>query len=376
MRSFDEFDLLLSLRETLAELSFTTPTEIQAEALPRLLNGQSVAGVAQTGSGKTLAYVLPILHLVKSLELAKDGVEEEGSPRAVVVVPSRDLGEQVAKVFKQFTHHTRVRVRTLLGGTASDVARRNVSGAFEVLVATPGRITQFLDRRLISLDDVRFLVFDEADQMLDDGFLNEANRIVEACGEDHQLALFSATISPTVQELIHQLFGDAKVIRAENSDKPVASLKTENRKVINGKRLPLLEKLLKEKYEGGTIFFVNTREQCDELTVALRNLGKECSLYRGEMEKVERRKNLKAFREGKVPYLVATDLAARGLDVPHVGRVVNYHLPRQLDNYLHRAGRTARAGRAGVVINFVTERDEPLIKKLAQRERDGQGHEE
>lgn len=366
MRSFDEFDLLLSLRETLNAQGFKSPTEIQAEALPRLLNGQSVAGVAQTGSGKTLAYVLPILHLVKSLELSGEGVEAEGAPRAVVVAPSRDLGEQVAKVFKVFTHETRVRVRTLLGGVASDVARRNVSGPFEVLVATPGRITQFLDRRLLDLSDVRFLVFDEADQVLDDGFLNEANKIVNACGDDHQLALFSATISPTVQELIHQLFGDTKVIRADNSTQPVATLKTDNRKVVNGKRVPLLEKLLKEKYEGGTILFVNTREQCDELVETMRGLGADCTVYRGEMEKVERRKNLKAFRDGKIPYLIATDLAARGLDVPHVGRVVNYHLPRQHDNYVHRAGRTARAGRAGTVINFVTERDEPLIKKLSK----------
>lgn len=371
MRSFDEFDLLLSLRETLAELKFTIPTEIQTEALPRLLNGQSMAGVAQTGSGKTIAYVLPILHLVKSLELGKDSVEDEASPRALVVVPSRDLGEQVAKVFKLFTHNTRVRVRTLFGGMPSEVARRNVNGAFEVLVATPGRITQFMDRRLIDLRDVRFLVFDEADQMLDDGFLKEAGKINDACSGEHQLALFSATLSPTVQELVHQLFGDAKVIRADDSTRPVASLTTENRKVINGKRLPLLEKLLKEKTEGGTIFFVNTREQCDDLAEEMGKLGATCVLYRGEMEKVERKKNLRAFRDGKVAYLIATDLAARGLDVPHVGRVVNYHLPRQLDNYVHRAGRTARAGRPGTVINFVTERDEPLLKKLAKREQQG-----
>jgi ATP-dependent RNA helicase RhlE len=369
MRSFDEFDLLLSLRETLGELGFTSPTEIQGEALPRLLHGQSMAGVAQTGSGKTIAYVLPILHLVKSLELAKDRIEDEASPRALVVVPSRDLGEQVAKVFKQFTHHTRVRVRTLLGGTSSEVARRNVTGSFEVLVATPGRITQFLDRKLLSLNDVRFLVFDEADQMLGDGFLDEAQKINDACADDHQLALFTATLSDNVQELIHQIFGDAKVVRAEDSNQPVLSLRTDNRKVPYGNRLTLLEKVVKEKVEGGTILFVNTREQCDQLAAEMGKLGQSYALYRGEMEKVERRKNLRAFRDGEASFLIATDLAARGLDVPHVNRVVNYHLPRELDNYLHRAGRTARAGRAGTVINFVTERDEPLLEKIAARDR-------
>ncbi|RYZ96774.1 MAG: DEAD/DEAH box helicase [Proteobacteria bacterium] len=364
MRSFDDIDLILSLRETLVQLGYTKPTEIQARTLPMLIDGKSVAGVAQTGSGKTLAYALPILNLVKTLELAKDPVTEEGTPRAVVVVPSRDLGEQVAKVFKQLTHSTRVRVRTLLGGIASEVGKRNVAGQFEVLVATPGRITQFLDRRLLSLSDVRFLVFDEADQMLDDGFLKTAKRISHECPEERQLALFSATVPPTVQELINQLFGEAKVVRAAHTDRLVATLITDNRQVVNGKRLPLLEKLVKEKLEGGTIIFANTRDQVDAVMEEMTKLGQTCLAYRGEMEKVERRKNLKAFRDGQVDYLVATDLAARGLDVAHVGRVINYHLPRELDNYRHRVGRTARAGRSGVVVNFVTERDAPLMKKI------------
>lgn len=364
MSSFNDFDLLLTLREALAEKGFVKPTEIQNRTMPALLNGKSVAGVAQTGSGKTLAYTLPILHLVKNLENSGDAVSEAGKPRAVVVVPSRELGEQVAKVFKPFTHTTRVRVRSLLGGTSSEVAKRNISGNFEVLVATPGRLVQYMDRRLISLKDVRFLVFDEADQMLDEGFLPDANKIADACPEDRQLALFSATVSPAVQELINQLFTDAKVIRAEGSSRLVDTLKTENRTVVNGKRLPLLVKALAEPVTGGTIIFTNTREQCDQVAEEMKKFGQACVIYRGEMDKAERRRNLKAFRDGEIGYLISTDLASRGLDVEHVGRVINYHLPQQLDNYLHRVGRTARAGRPGLVINFVTERDEALMKKV------------
>lgn len=366
MNSFDDFDLLSSLRQTLAEKGFTKPTEIQFRTMPALLDGKSVAGVAETGSGKTLAYALPLLHLVKGLESGGDAVTETGRPRAVVIVPSRELGEQVSKVFKVFTHATRVRVRTLLGGTTSEVAKRNVAGAFEVLIATPGRLTSYMDRKLVSLKDVRFLVFDEADQMLDEGFLPDAGKIADACPEDRQVALFSATVSEPVQELINQLFGEAKVIRSEGSHRLVSTLKTENLQVINGKRVPLLEKVVAKPVSGGTIIFTNTRDQCDAVAEELKKLGKACVIYRGEMEKVERRKNLREFRDGAVEFLVSTDLGSRGIDVQHVARVINYHLPQQMENYLHRVGRTARAGREGLVLNFVTERDAPLMKQVEE----------
>lgn len=364
MKNFASLSLLPTLQQTLAEKSLVTPTEIQARALPALLEGRSIVGVAETGSGKTLAYALPVLHLLKSLENQGDPVRADAAPRAAVIVPTRELGEQVTRVFKPFTHTTRLRVRSLLGGTDLDVAKRNVSGAFEVLVATPGRLIKLLDRGLVSLTDVRFLVFDEADQLLDQGFLASATQIANACAEGRQMALFSATVSPKVQQLISKLFSDAEVIRSEGSHQVVAGLTTENLQVPDGKRFPLLEGLLSEPVEGGTMLFTNTREQCDKLAAAMKESGYASAVYRGEMDKVERRKNLKLFREGKIQFLISTDLASRGLDVEHVGRVINYHLPQQMENYIHRVGRTARAGRQGLVINFVTERDEAFVAKL------------
>src|SRR5271167_4985147 len=167
MSAFTQFKLLPSIQETLVEKGFTEPTEIQARALPALLGGKSIVGVAETGGGKTLAYALPILHMLKSLENAGDRITVEGQPRAIVVVPTRELGEQVSRVFKPFTHTTRLRVRTLLGGTTFEIARKNVQGSFEVLIATPGRLLKLLDMGLVDLSDIRILVFDEADQMLD-----------------------------------------------------------------------------------------------------------------------------------------------------------------------------------------------------------------
>lgn len=363
-QTFKALDLLPTLQQTLAEKELVRLTEIQASALPALLEGRSVVGVAETGSGKTLAYALPVLHIVKTLENIRFPVQLESQPRAAIIVPTRELGEQVTRVFKPFTHDTRLRVRSLLGGTDLDVAKRNISGAFDVLVATPGRLIQLMDRGLISLNDVRVLVFDEADQMLDQGFLPAAVRIADSCSKGRQMALFSATVNARVQELINRLFTDAEVIRSQGSHQLVKSLTTQTIEVVDGKRFPLLKKLLEKSVEGGTMIFTNTREQCDKLAAEMKKSGHVCAVYRGEMDKIERRKNLKLFREGKIQFLISTDLAARGLDVDHVGRVINYHLPKQIENYIHRVGRTARAGRKGLVFNFVTERDLTFVAKL------------
>ena len=364
MNTFTEFGLLPTLQETLVEKQILRPTEIQARAIPALLGGRSIVGIAETGSGKTLAYALPAMHHIKSLEIAGDAITLSARPRALVVVPTRELGEQVTKAFKPFTHTTRLRVRSVLGGTTTEVAKRGLAGAFEILVATPGRLVQMLERRLVDLDDVQMLILDEADQMLDHGFLPDVTRIIQASPQKRQLALFSATVSPAVEKLIADLFSGAEVIRSAGSHRVVPTLTTLQQLVIDGQRFPLLERLLKKKVEGGTILFTNTREQCDKLADQLAAAKIACVIYRGEMDKVERRQNLKLFREGAVDLLVSTDLASRGLDVDHVGRVINYHLPQQMENYLHRVGRTARAGRPGLVVNFVTERDAPLVSQL------------
>jgi len=364
MNTFTEFGLLTTLQETLVEKQILRPTEIQARAIPALLGGRSIVGIAETGSGKTLAYALPAMHHIKSLEITGDAITLSARPRALVVVPTRELGEQVTKAFKPLTHTTRLRVRSVLGGTTTEVAKRGLAGAFEILVATPGRLVQMLERRLVDLDDVQMLILDEADQMLDHGFLPDVTRIIQASPQKRQLALFSATVSPAVEKLIADLFSGAEVIRSAGSHRVVPTLTTLQQLVIDGQRFPLLERLLKKKVEGGTILFTNTREQCDKLADQLAAAKIACVIYRGEMDKVERRQNLKLFREGAVDLLVSTDLASRGLDVDHVGRVINYHLPQQMENYLHRVGRTARAGRPGLVVNFVTERDAPLVSQL------------
>ena len=325
-----------------------------------------MVGIAETGSGKTLAYVLPVLHLLKSMENDGNKVTDEGSPRALVLVPSRELGEQVSKVFKLLTHDTRVRVRSVLGGTALAVAKENVKGCIEVLVATPGRLEQMIGRRQVSLEDLQILVIDEADVMVDPGFLEVAEKILGACPETMQVALFSATFSADVQKLVSEMFEGIEILRTKRSERVPLGLKTENMNVVDGKRWPLLKKILTEERKGSILIFTNTREQCDVLAELMQKDGLDFVVYRGEMDKVERRKNLNEFRDGIIKILLSTDLASRGLDVEHVDCVINYHMPAHLENYLHRVGRTARAGRTGIAINLITERDAEIVS-LIQR---------
>jgi len=366
--SFSDFPLLPSLQATLAELELTTPTEVQEGAIPELLAGRSLVAVAETGSGKTLAYVLPMLHQLKELESSESRVGASSRPRGVVLVPGRELGEQVGRVFKGFTHGTRVRVRLAVGGTAKQVARQNVAGDFEILVATPGRLEQLLARRELALSDVRIVVFDEADQLLDRGFLPFASRLVRDCRRGVQLAMFSATMKDSLQAVVRELLGDNPLrIATRGSNRTVQTLRTDNRRIEGDQRIEALRKVLAEKPGIGTLLFANTREQCGAIADWLDAEGVAYVAYMGEMDRLQRRRNLARFRSGEVSVMLTTDLGGRGLDIERVERVVNVHLPRDADNYLHRVGRTARAGREGVVVNFVTERDEPLMATLKRR---------
>ncbi|MBL4844859.1 MAG: DEAD/DEAH box helicase [Planctomycetes bacterium] len=373
MPSFSEYTLLPSLLSTLAKQGLKEPTEIQASTIPPQLKGRSVVGVSETGSGKTLAYVLPVLHELKTLETEGDPVSAAGRPRALVLTPGRELGEQVCKVFKGLTHDTRLRVRSVLGGTTKQIARQNVGGLFEVLVATPGRLVQFLDSGQLRLDDVRVLVLDEADQLLDPGFLPTAQRVVRESPPQARLAMFAATLPESLDGPLGELFATEPLrVRTRGSRHGVSTLRTDNQTVSNGKRFELLREVLLKDSSTGTLLFANTRGQCERLAEWLKDEGYAHASYMGQMESKERRANLAAFRSGEVNLLVATDLGGRGLDIDRIDRVINVHLPKDLDNYRHRSGRTARAGRSGLVVNLVTERDLPLIANLKKRE-DGRG---
>lgn len=367
MASFSDFPLLPTLVTSLQEQGITRPTDIQARTLKALLDGRPLVGVSETGSGKTLAYVLPMLHQLKTLELGGSSVTEPGRPRGLVLVPGRELGEQVSKVFKGLTHGTRLRVRTVLGGSKKQIARQNVAGNLEIVVATPGRITQLLDGGQLDLSDVRMVVVDEADEMLDAGFLPTARRILGACRPSRQLVLFSATLPGNLEGIVRDLFSVKPLrVQTSGSQKTVPTLTTENRKVADGNRADVLRQVLAQDRQAGTLLFANTRKQCEGIAQWLQDEGIEFVSYWGQMDRAQRRANLRRFRSGQVKVLLATDLGGRGLDIERVDRVINVHLPHDRANYIHRVGRTARAGRKGLVVNLVTDRDKALMAKIQQ----------
>lgn len=362
--------LLPSLVEGLASQGITQPTEIQTRSVPPQVAGKNVLGVAETGSGKTLAYALPLLHRLKSLENNGQPVRSTSSPRGLVLVPARELGEQVSKVFKSLTHTTRVRVRVALGGSKKKIARENVSGMFEILVATPGRLQQLVESGDLTLSDLRTLVIDEADQMIDPGFLPTAQRLMTKAPAGLQVVLFTATLPQALTKTIQGFFPKPPVhIETQGARKLVATLTTRNVNITNGNRVQPLIDVIKEAPDVGTMLFCNTREQLDKVCGWLTGSQIDHVAYRGQMDRTERRNNLLLFRRGEVNVLVTTDLGGRGLDIERVDRVINVHLPTEITNYMHRAGRTARAGQKGTVINLVTQRDQPLLAKLRKRER-------
>jgi ATP-dependent RNA helicase RhlE len=364
---FKKLNLLDTLISSLSDQSLTHPTEIQKEVIPKIINLESVVGVSNTGSGKTLAYALPILHVLKSQENKRGPVQTPAQPRALIMVPTRELGDQVAKVFKTLTHETRLRVRVALGGMTFADSRKNVAAPFEILIATSDRLVELLKGEYIDLSNILFLVFDEADQMLDQGFLANSQFIRKACPESICMGLFTATLTTPIKSLLEETFQAVPIVDRTSGRKNSDRLVTKNLTIKNGQRFPILEKLLSEDKKIGTLIFTNTREQCDDLARLISEKGFTCGVYRGDMEAPLRKKTLSQFRQGKILNLVCTDLAARGLDIPQVERVINYHLPRQMNNYIHRAGRTARGLQKGLVINLMTERDEKLRAELEGR---------
>lgn len=369
VRTFADLHLLDSLRHTLDQLGFPGPTPVQAAAIPQLMGGASTLVVAPTGSGKTLAFGLPLLHRLKERELGGDRVTEPGRPRGLVVLPRRELGEQISRALKQFTHHTRVRVRTALGGEKPEVSRRNVEGAHEVLIATPGRLELLMGEGVVALDDVATVIFDEADELLDAGFLASAQRLLSFVPTDAQRVLVTATLPEALTpalDALRPMSGWAQAA-TEGVGELVETLTVQRVTFTKGQRFQALAGVLEADPLAPTILFANTRGQCDRLCAWLDDQGYGYVAYRGEQDRLERRRALRAFRAEEVGMLVTTDLGGRGLDIEQVERVINVWLTGDPAAYLHRAGRTARAGREGLMVDLVGPDDHGRLKRLPKR---------
>src|SRR5216683_3565595 len=330
---------------------FTT-FPIQALALPLALRGQDVIGQARTGTGKTLAFGIPLLQLI----------EENGQgrvPQALVVVPTRELAIQVADDLRTAAVNLRVRVLTVYGGRAYEPQIDALTAGVDIVVGTPGRLLDLAERRHLDLSAVRALVLDEADKMLDLGFLPDVERIVRLTPDQRQTMLFSATMPGDVVTLARRHMRRPTNIRAEGHDEPAPAPSTEQHvfRAHQLDKIEVLARVLQARNRGLTMVFCQTKRTADQVATALADRGFAVGTVHGDLGQGQRERALRAFRSGKVDVLTATEVAARGIDVDDVTHVINYECPDDDKTYLHRIGRTGRAGRAGIAVTFVDWRD-------------------
>ncbi len=345
---FDMLGLAPRLIAALAEQGITDPTPIQTQAIPHAMNGRDVMGLAQTGSGKTAAFGLPMID-----RLMKDGRKPSPkSARALVLAPTRELAVQIAANLEAYTKGTHLKVALVYGGAGIVGQMRRMERGVSLLVATPGRLIDLIDRRAVSLAETEFLVLDEADQMLDMGFIHALRRIVPLLAADRQTMLFSATMPKQMEELSRAYLTDPVKVQVNAPGKPVEKIEQSVHFVAQAAKTDLLIELLDAHRDELALVFGRTKHGSEKLRKQLEAAGYAVDSIHGNKSQGQRQRALDAFKAGKVRVLVATDVAARGLDIPQVRHVYNYDLPNVAENYVHRIGRTARAGADGAAIAF------------------------
>lgn len=350
--SFRVFGLSAPLLQGVAAAGFSQPRPIQVQAIPAALEGRDVLGLAQTGTGKTAAFALPLLERL----LAKAG----RGPRALVLAPTRELAAQIAAEIKLLARFTPVETVTLFGGVPAGPQRAALRREPQILVACPGRLLDLFGQGILELDRVEMLVLDEADHMFDMGFLPDVRRILAALPRRRQNLLFSATMPAEVRRLADGLLSQPQVVELAHS-RPAATVSHVAYSVDSGRKFELLEQILADRELVSAIVFTRTKHRAQRLARDLERSGHRAVALQGNMTQAQRVKAMDGFRQRRFTVLVATDIAARGLDVEQVSHVVNFDMPATADAYTHRIGRTGRSERAGRAISFVTLEDRDVV---------------
>ena len=356
MKSFSEFSLSALLKSNLLKHGFKEPTAVQAQAIEPALAGRDVVATAQTGTGKTLAFVLPIIHLLGH-EPSHSGI------RAVILSPTRELALQIGETFAQMAAGTHVRAAVVIGGVGEGSQLQAIRKGAQVLIATPGRLYDFLDRRLIDLGRVRILVLDEADRMLDMGFLPTIKKIMAAIPPERQTLFFSATIESSVAHLVETHVRNAVRVAVGSTTKPVAKIDLHLYEVEPDRKLGLLQMMLREE-DGSFLVFARTKHGADRLSKRLAREGVKAATIHGDRSQSQRTQALRGFQDGYYRVLVATDIAARGIHVEGISHVVNYDLPQVPEDFIHRVGRTGRAGASGTASTFATRSERADVANI------------
>ena len=357
--TFAELGLHPEVLRAVEALGYESPSPIQAATIPALVAGRDVIGLAQTGTGKTAAFALPILSHLAEAGRASDG------PFALVLTPTRELALQVAEAFTSYaTNLDDFSVLPIYGGQSYGPQLAGLKRGAQVVVGTPGRVIDHLKRGSLKLENLQHLVLDEADEMLKMGFAEDIEEIFNATGDSRQVALFSATMPTSIHRLTGKYLNDPEEVRVAAKSQTGSNIRQRYLMVQHSHKLDALTRILEVEEYDGIIMFVRTKQATEELAEQLRARGFKASAINGDIPQQARERTVEMLREGKIDILVATDVAARGLDVERISLVVNYDIPHDTESYVHRIGRTGRAGRSGEAILFITPREQRLLGSI------------
>lgn len=357
--SFEKLGLTAKTLQAIAEAGYESPTPIQEKAVPPLLEGRDVIALAQTGSGKTASFIWPLLeHLSRGRAKAR-------MPRSLIVEPTRELAAQVAEDFATYGKYFNFTVAVLIGGESFVEQEKKLTKGVDVLIATPGRLLDLYDRGKILLNDVKMFVIDEADRMLDMGFIPDIERTASLL-PPHQTALFSATMAPPIHALTEKFLKNPEKITIEPSVKTGENIEQYIVHVIEKNKIKTLETIIKEQKLAQAIVFCNRKREVDAVFKDMQKNGFKVGAFHGDLSQSSRNKTLKEFKEGEIDFLIASDVAARGIDIEDLPAVVNFHVPGSSEDYVHRIGRTGRAGKVGKAFTLVSPLEEKKIKLISK----------
>ena len=356
--SFSSFSLAPAIHSALETLGFEAPTDIQSQTIPLALTGKDIIATAQTGTGKTAAFMLPILN-----NLLRDDTQL-GQVRSLVLAPTRELAQQVAENTQQYAANTDLKVVCLYGGANIGPQEKRLKAGMDIIIATPGRLLDHLIKGTLSLSQLEHLVFDEADRMLDMGFIGEIKRIMRHVPDSRQTMLFSATLDESVEKLASRWLSDPKRVGIEQQNTTVEAIEQIFYAIDEEKKAAVIAYLIGKNNWQQVLVFTRTKAQADSLVKELIKDGLPSSAIHGDKSQGARDKGLTQFKEGKVRVLVATDVAARGIDISTLDYVINAQLPYVAEDYIHRIGRTGRAGRSGKAISLVSQDEQWLLEEL------------
>jgi ATP-dependent RNA helicase RhlE len=359
LTQFNDFQISAALKKRLAACNFITPTPVQAGAIPPALEGRDVLATAQTGTGKTLSFLIPIFEQLQGQSL--NIPPKSGS--ALILLPTRELAMQVERAFHAIAQGTSLDVALVVGGLAEGPQIQALRRGARLIVATPGRLEDYIQRRLVKLSGIRTLVLDECDRMLDMGFRPAIKRIVAELPADRQTLCYSATLDAQMKDVVREYLKDPVRIEVGSVLKPSENIRLRTFEVTSDKKQELLEHLLKSE-EGSFLVFVRTKHGAERVAKRLCRSGHIATSIHGDRTQAQRSAALRSFARGGHRILVATDVAARGIDVDHVAHVVNYDLPKVAEDFVHRVGRTGRASKKGVASTFAQPEERGELRKI------------